>query len=177
MNITNKLQKFISNFIEQNLEFPDYQHLYFGIDSCFKTANRFKISYSQVSKSKLILCVSLPNSKIIEFFQIWPLSQWVYSLIGLVALYALTTYLYNKRLTFYKNEMSLSFRFWMIFSDLAVNLALGLYYLDYRETIMGQLMLKCPIAVSPVIFLVELLLVILIKEYEIFNRRKKNNKK
>jgi hypothetical protein len=57
----------------------------------------------------------------------------------------------------------------MIFSDLLLNLVLGLYYLGYRETIMGQLMLKCPIAVSPVIFVIELLVIILIKEYEIYN--------
>lgn len=63
----------------------------------------------------------------------------------------------------------------MIFSDLVVNLILGLYYLGYRETIMGQLMLKCPIAVSPVIFVIELIVVICIKEYAIKKPKKNKN--
>lgn len=82
-------------------------------------------------------------------------------------MYWITTGLYNKRLLNYNLEMSSQFRFWMILSDLLLNLGLGLYYLGYRETLMGQLMLKCPIAVSPVIFILELILLIAIKEYEI----------
>jgi len=36
---------------------------------------------------------------------------------------------------------------------------LGLYYLNHRETAMGAMMLKCPIAISPVIFILELICV------------------
>lgn len=174
MNINKNFQNIKLKSIRKTSQFPDYRHLNFGIDS---SLNKCLCLNKLTNFNKLIFCVSLPNSKLIEFFQIWPLNQWISSLIGLVALYVFTTYIYNKRLVSYNNEMSVSFRFWMIVSDLAINLALGIYYLDYRETIMGQLMLKCPIAVSPVIFLVELLLVILIKEYEIYNKNTKLNKK
>lgn len=120
-----------------------------------------------------ILPLNLINIRLLEFFNIWPIEQWISSLFGLVLMYWVATGFYNKRLKNYKLEMSFKFRFWMILSDLLINLGLGLYYLGYRETIMGQLMLKCPIAVSPVIFVVELLVVILIKEYEIYESKKK----
>ena len=123
----------------------------------------------------LVLTICNIDLRLIEFFKIWPIEQWIYSLLGLVAMYWIATGIYNKRLSRSDLEMSFQFRFWMIMSDLLVNLALGLYYLGYRETIMGQLMLKCPIAVSPVIFIVELLLVVLIKEYEIKVRRNRTN--
>lgn len=120
-----------------------------------------------VQTNCVVLFVFLSNIRLWEFFQIWPLSQWISSLVGLVLMYWITTGLYNKRLFNYNLEMSSQFRFWMILSDLLLNLGLGLYYLGYRETLMGQLMLKCPIAVSPVIFILELILLIAIKEYEI----------
>lgn len=123
------------------------------------------------------LMIVFTQDKLIKFFNIWPLEQWVSSLIGLVLLYYFATYLYNQRLLKYNLEMSFSFRFWMIFSDLLINLGVGLYYLEYRDTIMGMLMVKCPIAISPFIFVIELLVVILIKEYEIYNQNRKRTKK
>lgn len=123
--------------------------------------------HTWVQTNCVVLFVFLSNIRLWEFFQIWPLSQWISSLVGLVLMYWITTGLYNKRLLNYNLEMSSQFRFWMILSDLLLNLGLGLYYLGYRETLMGQLMLKCPIAVSPVIFILELILLIAIKEYEI----------
>lgn len=123
-----------------------------------------------------LLPVSIMNIRMLDFFNIWSIEQWISSLFGLVLIYWVATGWYNKRLKNSMLEMSFQFRFWMIFSDLLINLGLGLYYLGYRETIMGQLMLKCPIAVSPVIFVVELLVVILIKEYEIYQRKKKKKK-
>ena len=123
----------------------------------------------------IILCSV--DRRLLEFFKIWPIEQWVSSLVGLVLIYWLATGIYNKRLSKFDLEMSFRFRFWMIMSDLLVNLALGLYYLGYRETIMGQLMLKCPIAVSPIIFVVELIFVIIIKEYEHTKQIKNNRKK
>lgn len=45
----------------------------------------------------------------------------------------------------------------MIFIDLMINLALGIYYMGARDTFMGEIMLRCPIAISPLIFLIEFL--------------------
>lgn len=122
-----------------------------------------------------VLFISLPMEKLLDFFKIWPIEQWISSLVGLVLMYWLTTHLYNKRLVNYNNEMSVMFRVWMILSDLLLNLGVGLYYLDYRETMMGMLMIKCPIAISPGIFVIELLIVIIVKEYEIFKSNKKKS--
>lgn len=105
-----------------------------------------------------LILITLPREALIEFINLWPVEQWVTSLMGLVLMYWWATKFYNKRLQKYDLSMTVAIRFWMIFSDLAINLALGLYYLGYRETVMGQLMIKCPIAVSPVIFLIEFIL-------------------
>lgn len=115
--------------------------------------------------------------KLIDFFHLWPISQWVSSLIGLVLMYWFAIKYYNKRLIKHKNEMSNSFMFWMIASDLLINLAVGLYYMEYRNTILGALTCQCPIAFSPFIFIIEFLIVILIKEYEIYSQNNQKNKK
>lgn len=127
--------------------------------------DRIKPNVVMNSSPLMGLCLSI---RFYEFFHIWPIQQWVSSLVGLVLMYWVATNVYNKRLVKLELGMSIQFRFWMILSDLLLNLVLGLYYLGYRDTLMGQLMLNCPIAVSPVIFVVELLVVILIKEYEIY---------
>jgi uncharacterized membrane protein len=115
--------------------------------------------------------IAFTTKTLVEFFQLWPLEQWVFSLIGLVLLYWATTKAYNKRLKRkYNTELTIQVRVYMIVSDLVINLALGLYYLNYRETTLGQLMVSCPIAVSPLIFIVELILVIM--WYEIYKKNK-----
>ena len=59
----------------------------------------------------------------------------------------------------------------LILSDLSLNLGLGMYYMDHRDTFMGQFMLRCPVAISPFIFLLELLCVYL---YYRYGSKKKN---
>jgi hypothetical protein len=46
--------------------------------------------------------------------------------------------------------------------DLLLNFAIGIYYMSYRETALGQLMLSCPIAISPFIFAIELGIIFII---------------
>ena len=53
--------------------------------------------------------------------------------------------------------------------DLLLNLGLGLYYMHYRDTLMGMIMLRCPIAISPVIFVVEMICVYM---YYLFWKKK-----
>jgi len=49
----------------------------------------------------------------------------------------------------------------MIILDLLINIILGLHYMHQRNTVMGALMVKCPIAISPAIFFAEFVVVIL----------------
>ena len=93
------------------------------------------------------------------FFSIWPLSQWISSLVVLIILYIITGHYYNKWLSHAGGWLDVKTRCWLIAIDLTTNLILGLYYMNYRETTMGMIMMKCPIAVSPIIFCLELLAV------------------
>jgi hypothetical protein len=47
-------------------------------------------------------------------------------------------------------------RIWLIIFDISINLALGIYYMNHRETILGGIMVRCPVAISPGIFAIEL---------------------
>lgn len=86
------------------------------------------------------------------FFHLWSFHQWTSSLIGLVILYLITGHYYNKKLSNRNGWLSWKMRIWLIVFDFSLNLVLGMYYLQHRETVMGHIMLKCPIAVSPIIF-------------------------
>lgn len=98
-------------------------------------------------------------AKLDKFYHIWTWEQWSWSLISLLILYFLTGYYYNKWLKNLTGGQWLSFRarLLLIAFDLFLNLVLGLYYMDYRDTFMGEVMVRCPIAISPFIFLFELM--------------------
>lgn len=125
-------------------------------------------------KKNFIICIAFPSDRLLEFFYLWPLQQWISSLVGLIVLYAFTTSFYNKRLRRYGLEMSFSFQAWMIFSDLFLNLIIGLYYMQHRNTILGALTITCPISLSPAIFIIELIILIAIKEYQIWDESRKS---
>lgn len=132
-----------------------------------------KLSVYTATKRKyqknFIICFGIPTNKLIEFFNLWPAQQWISSLLGLVLLYAFTTWCYNKRLRRYNLQMTFAFQFWMICSDLILNLIIGLYYMQHRNTVLGALTVTCPISLSPAIFILELIILIIIKEYQIKN--------
>jgi hypothetical protein len=118
--------------------------------------------------SNFLLLSILPASwfeNIKAFYQIWPLSQWITSLITLILLYWITGYYYNKWLSDRGGWLTFQTRVWLIISDLVINLALGLYYMHHRNTLLGTIMLKCPIAISPVIFLCEMICVYVYYRY------------
>jgi len=93
----------------------------------------------------------------VTFINIWPASQWIWSLITLVLMYWIIGAWYNKKLARQGGWISWQTRVIMIFIDLILNLALGIYYMAARDTMMGAIMLRCPIAISPLIFLIEFL--------------------
>lgn len=96
------------------------------------------------------------TTQLSDFYHLWPLHQWISSLAGLILLYWITGYYYNKWLSDKGGWLDWKMRIWLIISDLTINLILGIYYMNYRETALGGLMLQCPIAISPLIFIIEL---------------------
>lgn len=120
----------------------------------------FRFSFQRF-EFKTFLIFSTNSSKDLttlftEFYHLWPLSQWISSLVSLILLYWVTGYYYNKWLSNKGGWLDWKMRIWLIVSDLTINLILGLYYLNHRDTVMGVIMLKCPIAISPLIFVLEL---------------------
>ena len=101
------------------------------------------------------------DRKLVDFVCIWPPLQWVTSLVSLVLMYWFVGRWYNKRLEKEGGWISAKARILMIFFDLFVNLGIGIYYMDHRETIIGVLMMRCPIAISPLIFILEFLVFVI----------------
>lgn len=104
------------------------------------------------------------NDLMIKYFSIWTFDQWIYSLISLVIIYFVAGKIFNKycsKKIDWKN-LSTATILLLIGFDLVLNFAIGIYYMSYRETALGQLMLSCPIAVSPFIFAIELVLIFII---------------
>ena len=135
--------------------------------------NLVLLSLSDSSEKSNILDM-FSKENIIEFVNVWPLEQWISSLIGLVVLYWLTGRLYNKWLAPYGGWLSGKARILLILSDLGINGLVGLYSLKFlKNTAFGSFMMKCPIAISPAIFMIELIIVFSIQSYRWYKRRKK----
>jgi hypothetical protein len=83
---------------------------------------------------------------------------------------------YNKKLKRQGGWISWQTRVVMIFIDLIINLVLGIYYMGSRDTIMGEIMLRCPIAISPLIFLIEFLVFIWYYKKYVLNKEQKSSK-
>ena len=117
------------------------------------------IYHTNVSKSTMSF-----NDLMIKYFTIWSFDQWLYSLISLLIIYFVAGKLFNKYCSKKINWKNLSTTtiLLLIGFDLVLNFAIGIYYMSYRETALGQLMLSCPIAVSPFIFAIELGLIFII---------------
>jgi len=96
----------------------------------------------------------------VDFLYLWPLEQWIFSLITLLLLYVFAGHYYNKKLMASGGWISVRTRVIMIILDLVLNLVIGVYYMQYRETLFGAFMMRCPIAISPLIFGLEFLVVV-----------------
>lgn len=112
------------------------------------------------NKNWEILC-----EKVVEYFALFSLSQWISSLVSLIFLYWITGRYYNRLLANKGGWLDVKTRIWLIVIDLVNNFAIGIYCMYYRDTLLGQLMVLCPIAISPAIFVLELLCVHLYKSY------------
>lgn len=167
--INHSKKKNIKEFMKRNVKLTkkvDSQKLHF-VQKDTKTNIFHKVLLSWIIKWKSFVLITpitpTPNNKtdlmakLSTFYNLWPWYQWVFSLLTLILLYWITGHYYNKWLSDKGGWLKWSTRIWLISFDLSLNLALGLYYLDYRETMFGHFMLKCPIAISPVIFILELI--------------------
>ena len=116
--------------------------------------------------------------QVYNFFKIWSFTQWSTSLVGLIVLYWITGYYYNKKLSEKGGWLDSKTRILLIAFDLMINFGLGLYCMYHRETILGMFMVTCPIAISPVIFVLELVCYYMYNRYELwqFFYKKKQKK-
>lgn len=133
-------------------------------------------TYSKQDSNKFLLpCTAyffFPQL-VIDYFSIWPLFQWVTSLLTLILMYWASGYFYNKYLAEEGGWMDAKARIIMILVDLILNFALGIYYMNYRDTFIGALMVQCPIFCSPLFWLVELLCFFLYTRFFLKNSPKK----
>ena len=102
---------------------------------------------------------------LLKYFQIWPVFQWVSSLSTLILIYWLSGYYYNKYLSQKGGWMDTKTRIFMIILDLLLNFSLGIYYMSYRDTFIGAVMLKCPVFCSPIFWFIELICFYLYSKY------------
>jgi hypothetical protein len=116
------------------------------------------------------------TEQLVTFVSIWPMHQWIFSLITLILMYWVIGRWYNKKLKRQGGWISWQTRVVMIFIDLIINLVLGIYYMGSRDTIMGEIMLRCPIAISPLIFLIEFLVFIWYYKKYVLNKEQKSSK-
>lgn len=132
------------------------------INSFFLNFRHSKISFNFSSPVLFVSVLKVSQekapdlwTKIWIFINIWPLHQWVFSLLTLFLMYWLIGSWYNRRLVRQGGWLSWQARIIMIGLDLFINFLLGIYYMGARDTLMGVIMFRCPIAISPLIFFIE----------------------
>lgn len=110
---------------------------------------------------------------ILKFYQLWPPLQWATSLLTLILIYWVTGYYYNKFLSQRSGWMGVKARIIMIVFDLLLNFTLGIYYMNYRDTFIGTLMIKCPVFCSPIFWVIELICFYIYYRYDWIWKKKK----
>ena len=93
------------------------------------------------------------------FLNTWSLQQWVLSIVGLVAFYIVVYTLINRsRWANVMGKLTRNNIIFLMLSDFAINLVIGMIcmYPTLRNTWFGSFMSQCPIAISPIIFVIEI---------------------
>lgn len=159
------------------------------IRPCFRWLNTLSLLHKspfflRFTKKSSILCnfimlMAKSNKPPEDFFErlfifinIWSPPQWISSLGSLVCLYWWVGIFYNKKFSRWGGWLSPRSRILMIGLDIGFNLCIGWYYMGYRDTVLGAFMLKCPVAISPFIFLAEFIIVIICYQYKIRKEKK-----
>jgi len=122
-----------------------------------ETKTNLNINFAMIFFLKIHPMIVKLGEQFVAFVALWPPTQWITSLIVLIFLYWKVGTWYNQYLADDGGWLTTKSRIALIIVDLMINIVLGMYYMQYRESIMGQIMLRCPIAISPGIFLLELL--------------------
>ena len=151
------------------------------ITNIFESKLRFKTQFALNSFQNLnFLLITNFNSEkdsiwnlIVKFYKLWPPFQWATSLLTLILIYWATGYYYNKFLSQRSGWMGVKARISMISLDLLLNFILGIYYMNYRETFIGTLMIQCPVFCSPIFWLLELICFYIYYKYEWIFKKKK----
>lgn len=138
-----------------------------------------KDKFKNLNLSLMLFVNSASNSNslwesIIQFYKLWPPFQWATSLLTLVLMYWLSGYYYNKFLSYKGGWMSAKTRIYMIIVDLLLNFILGIYYMNYRNTFIGTLLIQCPVFCSPFFWMIELIVFYIYYRY-IFSKDKKKS--
>lgn len=120
-----------------------------------------KKNFKEKTGTLSILLFNTPTEKnflflLKQYFQIWPAFQWATSILTLVLIYWISGYFYNKFLSHKGGWMDTKTRIFMIFVDLMLNFIFGIYYMNYRNTFIGALMIQCPVFLSPLFWIIEL---------------------
>lgn len=126
-----------------------------------KTNRKNLINVKKVLVSNIIFSVfpgiSFIWDLLVKFCSIWSPFQWITSLLTLILMYWMSGYYYNKFLSKKGGWMYTKTRIYMIMVDLLLNFSLGIYYMNYRDTFIGTLMVKCPVFCSPIFWCIELI--------------------
>lgn len=110
----------------------------------------------------LLLSNTTPNPNsvwelLIKYYHIWPPFQWITSLFTLILIYWISGYFYNRWLSHKGGWMDTKARIIMIILDLILNFSLGIYYMNFRDTFIGALMIQCPVFCSPIFWIIEMI--------------------
>ena len=139
-----------------------------------------KTNFKNLNINGILLVNSASNDNsiwesIIKFYNIWPPFQWATSILTLVFMYWVSGYFYNKFLSQKGGWMSSKTRISMIILDLLLNFSLGIYYMNYRDTFIGTLLIQCPVFCSPLFWVMELVFFYIYYRYiSLISIQKKN---
>lgn len=101
------------------------------------------------------------------FFNTWSLQQWIWTIIAVIILYFILFKLYNLivRAICYQTQwhpyvFSNKIICWIIIFDVGLNFIIGIIFMlpFLQNTALALFLLKCPIALSPFILVIELIL-------------------
>ena len=140
-----------------------------------KSMSNFSLFLILTSSNSSSICKPIWDLSV-KYFQIWPIFQWITSLLTLIIIYWVSGYFYNKFLSDNGGWMDAKTRILMIIIDLILNFSIGIYYMNYRDTFIGTLMLKCPVFCSPIFWLFELICFYVYYRYVTKSIKKKTKK-
>lgn len=144
----------------------------------------FAIALICRSTSPLLLAGSLPikpendthmnwYNSILKLSQVWPLHQWIFTIIAMFSIYYILFLVWNRFVKFCKSNFGINLyilnikaRIFLLFFDLLFNLIVDVCIFYYMPGgILEELVYKCPISLSPFILFGEVIFIIIYNIY------------